>query len=283
MTDLERLLESAAADVRGSVRKETSSSPSVIVRRARRRTLIVAAASVFVVGLVSAALFTVLGSDESVPPADSDGAITSEMILEDGVVTETEYRAGVGAVVACVAEAGIEVEADFDDPSRHASFLQRSGSGGEMQRCMERHLSGNVSLGWAAALGQVNLDELREQTTALIGCVEQHTGDDFGGASYDGFGYLTEEGQRTRDAAFEYQDHEPWMACQNELGYLAALNAETTALVECVEEKTGQDFGEVTFDESGQRTGEGQVTVMAAVTYLNDVPWDTCRQELGLP
>ena len=283
MTDLERLLESAVADVRGSVRRETSSSFSVIVRRARRRMLIVAAASVFVVGLVSAALLTVLGSDDSVPPADSDGAITSEMILEDGVVTETEYRAGVGAVVACVAEAGIEVEADFDDPSRHASFLQRSGSGGEMQRCMEIHLSDNVSLGWAAMLGQVNLDELREQTMALVGCVERHTGENFGEASYDSFGYLTEEGQRTRDAAFEYQDHEPWLACQNELGYLAALNAKTTALVECVEEKTGQDFGEVTFDESGQLTEEGQIAVQAAGTYQQNVPWNTCQQELGPP
>ncbi len=243
-----------------------------------------------VVGLVAAvAALVTIGAVALIGLSQDRQDIAGEVILQDGVVTEAEYHAAAEGVIGCLAEAGIAAELDFDDPNGHASFYlpQKEGIGlqyqEEMDRCLEAHLSRNVALGWAVTLGQIDLDELRDEESSLVGCVEQRTSQDFGDLTYDAFGYPTTQGQETRDAAFEYQDHEPWMACMNELGYLAESNAETAALVECVERKTGQDFGDVTFDESGLLTEEGEQTVRAAVTYQSDVPWNACQQELGLP
>ncbi len=278
MKSLDDLLDKAASDVRANVRTGANPDVSTIRRRTRRRTVAIVVVPLLL--LVGAAV--VLAVPNGVPVSSEDGTelITSVEILEDGVVTEAEYTAGAEAVVACLQDAGLDAEVIWDDPSRHASFL--GGDDETTFRCFEKHLSHNVSLGWSAALGQLDLDELREEAVAVFGCVEARTGEEFGELTYDEFGYLTEQGQLAHDAAFEYQDHEPWAACRNELGYDAAAQAETEALVECVEEKTGEDFGELSYDEeTGQLTEEGHLSVRNALSYQDHGPWEACQQELG--
>lgn len=251
------------------------------------RVAALAGAAVVIVGLGVTLSVRGLGS-EKVTTGDG-GLITSEMILADGIVTEAEYHAAAHAVVSCLAAVGIEMRIDFDEPNGHASFTGGASSGPTSEqarqdevRCREEHLSGNVELGWASALGQINLDDLRRQTIATFECVEQRTGLDFGEVTYGPFGYLTPEGRRTKNTAFEYQEHRPWVGCQNQLGYLADVQAETEALVDCVETRTGIDFGEVTYDDSGFLTEAGRQTVRAASTHQSDVPWIACQSELGL-
>lgn len=230
-------------------------------------------------------------SNPSVSQADSGTLITSEQILEDGVVTEEEYRAGALAVVECLREDGFDYEVDFDgrDPGSvntvegHASF-----SGGDatevsteaFDRCRELHLSDNVSLGWQVALGQLDLGELREETTAVTECVEQETGQDFGELIYDEFGYLTATGQQTKDAAFEYQDHEPWLRCQNDLGYHEDYKTETRAVFKCVEERAGEDFGDLKFNELGMVTEESRQALREA--SAEHQIWDQCLEEFRI-
>lgn len=227
------------------------------------------------------------GSDGNVA-SNPDALITSEMILEDGVVTEEEYRAGAEAVVVCLADAGIESVLDFDGPNGGASFLNPQSEGfptsnlEEIDRCSDLHHSQNVSLGWMVTLGLLDLEELREEQTAVMVCVEERTGEDFGGLSYDRFGYPTEQGRQTVRAASEYQDDEPWGRCKNDLGYEDQYKTETRALLECVEKRTGEDFGELDFDATGHPTEEGSQTVRAATAYQSSVPHNACVEELGL-
>jgi hypothetical protein len=298
MTDLDRLLYKAASDAQKSVRSMSTPQPSSIVRRARRRTAAWVISAVVAIGLVTTGVLLRVGSGDDVAGPDDETLITSEMILEDGVVTEEEYRAGAEAVVICLAAEGTEAEVSFDgdftasdgpktlsSQNGHASFPNagpldfQPGGGG----CGDLHLSHNVSLGWAAALGQLDLEELRQEETATTACVEEATGQDFGEPTYDQFGYLTQQGQQTRDAAFEYRDHQPWGRCRNDLGYEEKYKAETRALLECVETRTGQDFGELDFDDTGHPTEEGQQTLRGATNYEDHQAWEACMTELGIP
>ncbi len=287
MTDLDQLLDEAASDAHNSVRSVSTPQSSSIVRRARRRTAVLTATPVLVIGFVATGILLMVQTGGEVAAPD-DALITSEMILEDGVVTEDEYRAGAVAVAVCLTAAGFEAQVDFDNPNGHAGFSSQTPSQTlwdqeQFNECLDAHLSRNVVLGWAAALGQLNLEELRQEDTAVTACVEERTGEDFGDLSYDQFGYLTEHGQQTRDAAFEYQDHQPWGKCRNDLGYAEEYKAETRALLECVETQTGEDFGELEFDDTGHPTEASQLTLRKAGTYQNDQAWEACRTELGLP
>lgn len=258
MTDLDQLLEKAASDAQKSVRSETAPQASTMARRARQRTLILATTFFFVVGLATlGVLFIVQPGGEAVGP-EEDALITSEMILEDGVVTQDEYRAGAEAVAVCLTATGFETQVDFDDPNGHAGFSSRTQPNPDQEHfdeCLDLHLSQNVSLGWAVALGHLNLEELRAQNTAVTACVEERTGEDFSDLTYDEFGFLTEQGQQTKDAAFEYQDQQPWGRCRNDLGYEEKYKAETRAVLECVEAWAGEDFGQITFDANGAPAG----------------------------
>lgn len=273
---------------------EIDSAPSP---RRSRRPLVAAFAGFSAVLVVGAVTFLAIdggpgGPGDEVTSGDTNALITSEMILGDGVVTEEEYGAGVEAVVVCLADVGFEVVADFDNRNGHAGFsggdtgASTPGEDGPyataFDRCLEVHLSNNVSLGWNVTLGRSDLSEIREQSTAVFECVTSRTGQDFGELTYDSFGYITEQGRSTRDAAFEYQDHQPWMTCQNDLGYLDEMRADTKAILECIEKRTGEDFGELTYDDTGWLDEEGLLTQRAATTYQNDVPWNTCVEELGL-
>lgn len=204
----------------------------------------------FTVGLAAfaavAALFAIpifIAASVSNPSdTQADGAlITSEQILEDGVVTEDEYRAGVAAVVSCLKDAGFDARATFDEPNSDTSLSGHAelwvGHGSEaretateaMNRCHELHLSHNVSLGWSVALGELDLEALGEEFAATLECVETLTGQDFGKLTFDEHGYLTKQGQQTKDAAFEYQDHQPWGTCRNDLGFQEDHKADTRA------------------------------------------------------
>ena len=283
MTDLDQLLENASTDVKTSLRTVSTPSPEKIHRRAQRRSATKATAVVVLVASLGASAWLLSRGSDGSFSVGGDALITSEVILQDGVVTEEELRAGAEAVVACVAEAGFEAEVNFDGPDGSPGFTGdvAAGSSEASDRCFDVHLSNNVLLGWSVTIGWLDLDQLRAEDNALVECVERLTGVDFGEVTHDDFGYLTEEGQQTRDAAFEFQDHEIWIACQYDLGYLDEQNAETKALVECAENRTGEDFGDLTFD-GGVLTEEGQQTLRAAVMYQNHGPWEACQQELGL-
>ncbi len=286
MTDVEHLLESAADDVRTTVGDEVVADSTSIPRRGRRRVLVRSSlAGLLAVG-GGLTVATMVGSDDSATTISSgDGLVTSEMILQDGLVTEAEYRAGAEAVVSCLAGAGIEATVDFDDPNRHASFSRPSSglaveSDRHFERCLDRHLAAPVSLGWAAALGQIDLERFHGETIATFDCVEQRVGVDFGELVFDEAGGLSSDSQRARDAAFEHDDHGPWMRCQDELGFTADSKAETEAVFECVERTTGEDFGELTYGASGALDDAGQQALRAAAGHLGDVPWALCLEQL---
>ncbi len=284
MTDLDKLIESAANDDTNSVRKRVNATTSTLARRAAQRTIVIIAMSLVAVGLGGAAVLATLGSGRQLASENPDELITSEVILEDGVVSEEEYRAGPEAVVVCLTDAGFEAAVDFDDLTRHASFFSSGGPADNdaFFACDEKHLSYNVSLGWSAALGQVDLKEERERTVAAFGCVEAQTGLDFGDVVYNEFNFRTEQGQQSYNAAFEHEDHGPWLVCNNQLGYEAEVQAETEALLECVEKKTGEDFGELSYDpETGHLTEEASDVANAAFHYDDDRTWAACQKELG--
>ena len=285
MTDINQLLEKAASDARKSVRPKEIPQSSDIERRARRRTALLAATSVLVIGVVTAGILLIVQPGGEVASSEDDTLITSEMILEDGVVTEEEYRAGAEALVVCYTNAGIEVEMLFESNGHASFFFPHRGPPvpGVNDVCRDSHLSDDVSLGWAVALGQLDLTELREQDTAVTACVEERSGEDFGDLDYDQFDYLTEQGQQARDAAFEYQDHQPWGRCRNDLGYEEDQKAESMAILECVETRTGEDFGELEFDDTGHPTEASQQALNLAYHYQDDQPWESCRTELGYP
>ena len=283
MTDLDQLLENAASDVQKGVHPETTPQSSSIARRASQKTAILGTMLVVIVALATLGIFSILQPGEDVVGPDDDVLITSEMILEDGVVTEEEYRDGALAVGACLTNAGFETRVDFDDTNGHAGFSSETQPNYDQEHfyeCLDLHLSQNISLGWAVALGQIDLEELRQEETALTACVQESTGEDFGDLVYDEFGFLTEQGERTRDSAFEYQDHQPWGLCRNDLGYEEKHQAETRAVFECVERQTGEDFGDLTFDATGQVDELSQQALRRAITYQDDQAWEECRAEL---
>ena len=242
MTDLDQLLENASTDVKTSLRTVSTPSPEKIHRRAQRRSATRAtAAVVLVVSLGASAWLLSRGSAGSFT-VGGDALITSEVILQDGVVTEEELRAGAEAVVACLADAGFEAEVNFDEVDGSDDLSGRvdgspgftgdvaPGSSEASDRCLDVHLSRNVLLGWSVTIGRLDLDQVRAEDNALVECVERFTGVDFGEVTHDDFGYLTTDGQQTRDAAFEYQDHEPWQTCKQELAAATSAASSTSTV-----------------------------------------------------
>lgn len=128
------------------------------------------------------------------------------------------------------------------------------------------------------------LDGLRSEVSYSERSVdEQRTGQDFGDLAFDEFGYLTPQGQQTRDAARDYEHHEPWLKCQNDLGYLEDYKTDTRALLECVEERTGEDFGTLAFDdETGYPDDKSQQTLRAAQDFQDHQVWEACQEDLGI-
>ncbi len=288
MIDLDRVLEAAAHDVRSGVERIASGDASAIARRARRHSFVAAAAAVIAIALVGGVVVTAMSPRGPVAPADGESIVNGEQILEDGVVTEEEYLRAVDAHIACLADAGLEAVAEFDDPSGHASFFVADSEGSPgahaeaKERCFAQLDFQNVSLGRAAALGQLDLAELQDQEVATVECVEERTGIDFGDPTHDEYGFPTPEGRQTIEAAMDHDDHRVWMSCRNDLGFLAELHAEEQAILDCVEQRTGQDFGDITYDADGFHTPEGQSTLREAVSYQDDEPWNACERELGV-
>lgn len=104
-------------------------------------------------------------------------APTPQEILADGVVTETEYRAAVGAVVACLEQQGITTTVRYG-PSGVAGF-NSTGEGAEalFDKCFGQHL-GSVAYRWA------DQNYSPEQEVAfyndVVDCVEAQTGKSYG-------------------------------------------------------------------------------------------------------
>lgn len=287
MTDLDQLLDEAASDVQPSIREKTTPTGQIVRRRAQRHTLILATGWMLVAGLAVAGTLVVFTGEGDL--ASTEDQITSEVILEDGVVTEAEYQAGAQAVADCMTEAGFETRLVEQDTDGYFGFFTPSpfdtkpGYTEQWEHCRELHLSRNVMHGYGATLGDVDLAELRDETTTVFDCVERSTGQDFGELTYDDFGYLTDEGWQNRDAAFEHQDHEPWLKCHSDLGYADEYKTRTKAVFECVEQKAGQDFGELTFNEFGQPTRDSQQALQDAMSAQGGHElWETCSEELGI-
>lgn len=286
MTDLDRLLDEAASDVQASIRERTTPTGRIVRRRAQRHTFMLAGGWVLVAGLVIAGMAVVFTGVGDV--ASTDSGITSALILKDGVVTKAEYQAGAEAVADCMTEAGFDTRLE-QEPDGYYGFFTPSpsdtkpGYAEQWEKCLDLYLSRNVMHGYGATLGDVDLAELRDETTTVFECVEQATGRDFGELTYDQFGYLTEQGWQSRDAAFEHQDHEPWLRCHNDLGYADEYKSQTEAVFECVEQKAGQHFGELTFNEFGQPTGDSQQALHDAMSAQGGHElWETCSEELGI-
>lgn len=287
MTDIDQLLDRATSDVQTSIQEQTKPTSRTVRRRARQRTALLSTGWVLIIGLAMSGVFLTLSSGGDVASTEDEEGITSELILKDGVVTEAEYQAGARAVADCMTEAGFATQLEQDTDGDFAFFTPypddtKPGYTEHWERCLELHLSQNVMHGWLATRGDLDLAEFREETTAVFECVEQATGQNFGELTYDEFGYLADQGWQSRDSAFEYGEHEPWLRCQNDLGYSEEYKTQTNATFECVEEKAGQDFGEITFDEFGQPSDDSKQALRDAMNTQGHELWETCSEELGI-
>ena len=176
-------------------------------------------------------------------PSESDGdvastpgvLITSEMILEDGVVTEAEYRAGAEAVVACLAEVGGDASVDYDEGG-YAGFGVESGAGpldeaglSVVERCAETHLGDKVFFLRGVQRGEIVPEKKAAYETALFECVEDRTGRDLGEVSFDADGFPTPQGEQAlQEALFAEEDHRSWEECQHgiEIDFLSGWLAD---------------------------------------------------------
>lgn len=217
MTDLDQVLDKAAFEAKKSVRIISTPSAVTIHRRARRtRITVVMAVFVLVAGLGTSAVL--LGDVAS----SSDALITTEMILEDGVVTEEEYRAGAEAVVACLADVGVEASVDYDGGG-YAGFDIESGSKTQeegnafktyFEGCFDAHLGDKVFFLRGVQRGEIDPEKSVAYDTALFECVEERTGRDLGEISFDSDGFPTPEGEQAlQEALFAEEDHRSWEQC----------------------------------------------------------------------
>jgi len=223
MTDLDQLLEKAGADAQKSVRTISTPSAVTIQRRARRHRITAAAAGVALIGGIGVS--AMLLSSESAGPvaSDPDVLITTEMILEDGVVTEEEYRAGAEAVVACLADVGVEGWVEYDEGGNVILGYSGGGPLGEtglsvMERCSETHFGQKVGYLRRVQRGEADPERRVVYETAIFDCVEARTGRDFGEVSFDSDGFPTPEGEQALERAlFAEEDHESWVECLHEI------------------------------------------------------------------
>ena len=230
MTDLDQLLEKAGTDARKSLRTISTPAAATIHRQVRRhRIMVVLAALVLVAGLGTSAVLLSTGSAGDVA-SDPDALITTEMILEDGIVTEEEYRAGADAVVACLTDVGVEASVDYDRGG-YAVFqgdigratleesLEETGPyNTTFDRCFEAHLGYKVFFLRAVQRGEIDPEKSVAYNTALFECVEVRTGRDLGEVSFDSDGFPTPAGEQAlQEALFAEEDHRSWEECQDGL------------------------------------------------------------------
>ncbi len=63
-------------------------------------------------------------------------------------------------------------------------------------------------------------------------------------------------------------------------GDLGQMRNDAVARLACVENRTGQDFGELAYDEFGYPTPMSRATMDAALDYQEHEPWNACSKEL---
>lgn len=121
--------------------------------------------------------------ENSIPPAE-------RAALADGEITFDEYEASIEAVVACIADAGIDVSGPVPDVDR-PGFLHFETVSAEaddddataiVDAC-EAELSSDVALAWALANGDPDLD--RRVYQEAIDCVGETTGEDVSAIDVD--------------------------------------------------------------------------------------------------
>ena len=196
----------------------------------RFRKPLVAALAGFGVVLLVGAVTLIATNDNPVgapgDPPDPDALITSEIILEDGIVTEEEYRAGADAMVACLAAAGYQVEAHYDGGgyvgfsggdtgpvTLEESLDETEPYNTTFDRCFETHLGDKAFFLRGVQRGEIDPERRAAHIVAHIQCVEERTGKDFGEVTFDSDWFLTPEGEQTDQAAFQEQDEQPWDEC----------------------------------------------------------------------
>ncbi len=224
MTDLDQLLEEASTDARKSVRTISTPSAATIHRRARRHRITTAAVAVALVAGLGASVMLLGNGSTGGVASTPDALITTEMILEDGIVTEEEYQAGADAVVACLADAGVDTSVDYDEGG-YAGFGIESGSKTQeegdvfeafIERCSETHLGEKVFFLRGVQRGEIDPEKSVAYNTALFECVEERTGRDLGEVSFDSDGFPTPQGEQAlQDALFAEEDHRSWVECMD--------------------------------------------------------------------
>ena len=145
------------------------------------------------------------------------------MILEDGIVTEEEYRAGADAMVACLADAGYQVEAHYDGggyvgfsggdtgPVTLEESLDETGPyNTALNRCFEDHLGDKAFFLRGVQRGEINPEKRAAHIVDHIQCVEERTGKDFGEVTFDSDWFLTPVRRLSSDCRCDYMFWCPW-------------------------------------------------------------------------
>ena len=104
---------------------------------------------------------------------------TPEQILEDGIVTDAEFRAGLGAVEECVSDAGAQFSVEFD---QNGTPRYRAAGGNNLDAivnaCITIHL-GPVEAAWADQHGPTP-EEDAAFYDGVVTCVEAGLGVELG-------------------------------------------------------------------------------------------------------
>lgn len=107
------------------------------------------------------------------------GVPTPDEILDDGIVTDEEFRAALGAVEECVAEAGAEFSVAFD---QNGVPRYRASGGNNLDAivnaCITIHL-GPVEAAWDEQHGPTP-EEDAAFYDGVVSCVEAGLGVEFG-------------------------------------------------------------------------------------------------------
>lgn len=104
-------------------------------------------------------------------------ALTPREILDDGVVTESEYSGAALAVLACLEAEGVDAGLEFDARGS-ASFTTRGETEEIFEQCHGRHM-GAVATAWADQNAPSPGREIAFYNE-VVSCVEEQTGEDYG-------------------------------------------------------------------------------------------------------
>ncbi len=102
---------------------------------------------------------------------------TPSEILDDGVVTESEYYGAALAVLSCLEAGGVDAGVAFNEDGS-ASFTTAGEDEGVFRECHGRNM-GQVELAWADQTGPSPEREIAFYNE-VVDCVESQTGEEYG-------------------------------------------------------------------------------------------------------